>query len=137
MVMDKIRHMPLKEFLELVDKDVKLDIFALVLKMEEMTGMKCDDMELVVNYSDGHIFVISLALNPHLRESENTGNARIGSLDNLYAGQGFKKCVYGDNAPYDICAYICKPGKECRIAEMIGDGLRDINVKTYIDWSEQ
>ena len=64
----KIDQMPIDQYLKQIDPKIKQSVLELIEKIEEASGMKKDDMELVVNQRGDNISVFSLTLNPHLRE---------------------------------------------------------------------
>ena len=68
--MDKIYNTPIDQYLKGTYGHKREWVLELVKRMEEGTGMKKDDMELVVNHTAGgdSISIVSLTLNPHLRE---------------------------------------------------------------------
>ena len=46
-------------------------------------------------------------------DSDFEPDIRVGSFGNDHK---FKKCTYGDEKPYGVCAFMCKPGQRCNIA---------------------
>lgn len=64
----KIRHMPIDRYLKQVDPKIKKSVLELIYKMELASGMIAEKMELVASEFDSQVSIISLTLNPHLRE---------------------------------------------------------------------